>query len=609
MAGAETATFSIKVLGDFRLQSSTGLLDVPSSKLVCLLTYLACTAPTPQPRERLATLLWGSSGEDRARHNLRQALFKLRQILGQECLVSVGEAITLVDGLVDCDAANLVKLIADRSPSSASQAADLYSGALLENVFVDETTWNEWLLGQREKLADCAMNAMVQNGESELKAGRPASALQYGQRAVMLDRFREDAHRLIMGALAASGRTPEAIRHFNGLAIYLKAELEAEPDEETRLFVRRLIGVGSAKGAELLVQSRQLPPSRLVSPPARQDKTTSPTDAMAPQTNEVSRGPSDATDLSRRRQVTVLVCGPSVSAEEAQRSGSNNRAGLVSTLRRHAADVAARYDGHVVPSADDVVQLYFGYLGSRRNDVTHAVRVGMALVAGATDGDAASLRAGIATGYVAVGKAGSPDGMERPVAVVEAAALANQLQASAPCGAVVVSHATRLLLGNAFKFDAMAGIQALGSAEQPQAWRVQAEREEDVAVMKWIKEVAAPTKFDDGSYIFKVGDPTDQLYYVQAGTVVMEEIGIRVHSGDMFGEIAFFTRQGERSMSARCEGPCEIICCSETDIVRRFLKDPPLGLNILRMHAKRLVEYPFPADKVVIASWRHDFGE
>src|SRR5947207_1817955 len=56
----------------------------PAEQFAGLLAYLACTAPQPQPRERLAALLWGSYFDAQAEQNLRRALFRLRKMLGQD---------------------------------------------------------------------------------------------------------------------------------------------------------------------------------------------------------------------------------------------------------------------------------------------------------------------------------------------------------------------------------------------------------------------------------------------------------------------------------------------------------------------------------------------
>ena len=81
----------LSLLGRFELIGPDGRVDLPSKKLAGLLAYLACTAPEPQPREKLATLLWGSHFEAQARQNLRQALSRLRRTLGQDALLSDGE--------------------------------------------------------------------------------------------------------------------------------------------------------------------------------------------------------------------------------------------------------------------------------------------------------------------------------------------------------------------------------------------------------------------------------------------------------------------------------------------------------------------------------------
>ena len=65
------AKFRLSLLGRFELTGPGGPVDLPSKKLAGLLAYLACSAPVPQPREKLATLLWGSHFEAQARQNLR----------------------------------------------------------------------------------------------------------------------------------------------------------------------------------------------------------------------------------------------------------------------------------------------------------------------------------------------------------------------------------------------------------------------------------------------------------------------------------------------------------------------------------------------------------
>jgi DNA-binding SARP family transcriptional activator len=76
LAGAEMnrvplPKYRLALLGRFALSWTDGPVELPNKKLAALLAYLACTAPRPQSREKLATLLWGSHFESQARQNLR----------------------------------------------------------------------------------------------------------------------------------------------------------------------------------------------------------------------------------------------------------------------------------------------------------------------------------------------------------------------------------------------------------------------------------------------------------------------------------------------------------------------------------------------------------
>ena len=82
--GVPPSKFRLWLLGHFELNGPGGVVDLPSKKLAGLLAYLACTAPQPQPRERLSALLWGSHFDAQAKQNLRQALYRLRKVLGQD---------------------------------------------------------------------------------------------------------------------------------------------------------------------------------------------------------------------------------------------------------------------------------------------------------------------------------------------------------------------------------------------------------------------------------------------------------------------------------------------------------------------------------------------
>jgi DNA-binding SARP family transcriptional activator/ActR/RegA family two-component response regulator len=240
MKGVPPPKYRLALLGRFELSRTDGPVELPNKKLAALLAYLACTAPEPQSREKLATLLWGSHFETQARQNLRQALFRLRRALGEDALVSDGEEISLAPGALDCDVTRREALIRDGSRVSLAAAVDLYKGRFLSDVNISEEAWADWVGGERQRLEGSSLDALVRLGEIELAAGHADKALETAHRALAINNLREDAHRLVVQALAAAGRKAEALKHYQDLVALLERELNTEPDAATKSLVAEL---------------------------------------------------------------------------------------------------------------------------------------------------------------------------------------------------------------------------------------------------------------------------------------------------------------------------------------------------------------------------------
>src|SRR5262245_31396592 len=153
--------FWLALLGRFELSHTDGPVELPNKKLAALLAYLACTAPEPQSREKLATLLWGSHFKSQARQNLRQALFRLRRVLGDDAIVSDSEEISLAPGVVDCDVARREALVSQGSRASLTAAVDLYEGRFLSDITISEEAWADWVGSERQRLQESALDALV----------------------------------------------------------------------------------------------------------------------------------------------------------------------------------------------------------------------------------------------------------------------------------------------------------------------------------------------------------------------------------------------------------------------------------------------------------------
>ena len=233
MDNLPSARFQLVLLGRFELSGPDRAISVTSKKVAALLAFLACTAPRPHARDRLMTLLWGSHSDARARQNLRQALTRLRRILGDEALVSTGETVALRSGIVASDLARFEALVGDGSGNGLQEAVGLYGGRLLGDMSIAEEAWTDWQEAECQRLEGLALDSMVKLGERHLQLGDHGQAREAAQRAIAVSSLREDAHRLMMRALAAGGRRADALKHYDQLAALLKLELNVEPDAAT----------------------------------------------------------------------------------------------------------------------------------------------------------------------------------------------------------------------------------------------------------------------------------------------------------------------------------------------------------------------------------------
>ena len=240
------ARLQLELLGGFRLKGPQGDIDLGAGKLCGLLAYLACTAPEPQPRDRLMTLFWGSHFEPQARQNLRQALSRLRRALGSGAISGNQEAVTLVKGAIACDATAFEISLQDGSAHALERSVALYQDAFLSNIIIREEAWSEWSAAQRTRLEGLALGAIIRLGEQELDRGHAGRALALADRAITIDDMVEGAHRLGLRALAASGQRAVALRRYEQFAALLKRELDVTPDSATQAVAAELRRAGTA---------------------------------------------------------------------------------------------------------------------------------------------------------------------------------------------------------------------------------------------------------------------------------------------------------------------------------------------------------------------------
>ena len=137
----------IVLMGRFELQLNGESIDLASRQLQKLIAYLALNADKSVPRVKLAGTLWLDSSESTARKNLRHYLWRLRQAIGEEYLVSTRNSVAFnqtADYQLDVDI--LENKPVDGDLEHLIEAVSICRGELLPGFYAD------WVQLERERL-------------------------------------------------------------------------------------------------------------------------------------------------------------------------------------------------------------------------------------------------------------------------------------------------------------------------------------------------------------------------------------------------------------------------------------------------------------------------
>jgi DNA-binding SARP family transcriptional activator len=236
---------TMRLFGGFEAQAGDGRpLTVPTRKAQALLAYLSLTPGQAHPRDKLAALLWTEASPAAARNALRQTLFVLRKALGTDrgaTLLVTGDALTLPADMAQTDVAAFEQAIALGTPPALESAVALYRGDLLVGLSTEAPGFEEWLMSERERLRELAIEGFARLLAHQRAVGATEAAVQLALRLLALDPLQEAVHRTLMRLYAQLGRRDAALRQYQECVEILRRELAVEPEAETKALYREIL--------------------------------------------------------------------------------------------------------------------------------------------------------------------------------------------------------------------------------------------------------------------------------------------------------------------------------------------------------------------------------
>jgi DNA-binding SARP family transcriptional activator len=214
----------LHLLGTFELRIDERVVDVPASaqRLLALVAFHR----RPMRRAHVAGVLWPDVVEDRAKANLRSALWRLNSCSntvirrGQGQLALSEEAIVDVHQLID-RAGRLLH------PDEQLSDMDLEYTGLDGELLPD--WYEEWLVPEREHLRQLRLHALEALGHQLVERHRLVEAVSVALHAVHADPLRESANRLLIEVHLAEGNRSEAVRQQRRYERLLYTELGIAP--------------------------------------------------------------------------------------------------------------------------------------------------------------------------------------------------------------------------------------------------------------------------------------------------------------------------------------------------------------------------------------------
>ena len=235
-------------------------------KAQALLAYLALRPGVAHPRDKLAALLWADVPDERARHSLRQALVALRGAAppgAPPVLIDDLNSVAANPNALEVDVVSFERSVAEATPGALERASALYRGDLLEGIAVEEPLFEEWLVSERARLRELAVEAMAKLLAHQVKSAPVETAIGTAVRLLALEPAEEAVHRTLMRLYLRQGRRSAALAQYQLCVAVLQRELGLEPEAATRGIYREALSSRPVSVApdDALVASAEAPPT------------------------------------------------------------------------------------------------------------------------------------------------------------------------------------------------------------------------------------------------------------------------------------------------------------------------------------------------------------
>jgi DNA-binding SARP family transcriptional activator len=185
-------------------------------------------------RDELVNLLWGEMEENTAKKNLRNAIYKVKQVVGSDILLSPRKSVVSLNTDIT------IETDLDKFTQKNKVALQAYSGPFLKGFFVkDGESFENWMLQKRAQYQDRYVKMLYAEIEARKNDSQPVDVLAHC--LIDTDEFDEQAYRILMRHYADSASYNKAIELYQQLCRTLQDELGVQPEGSTTVLYAEII--------------------------------------------------------------------------------------------------------------------------------------------------------------------------------------------------------------------------------------------------------------------------------------------------------------------------------------------------------------------------------
>ena len=200
-----------RTLGELALYAdrSAGEPLVRPGKALAILTYVGFAPRRCDSRDKIVELFWPDVSASNGHHNLRQALYRLRQAVPDQELLRIENGTLICSDAVTFDVVQGEEAL---SEGNFATAVRLLRGVFMDGFSTpDAPEVQEWIESQRSRIGECFARAAQAVIDQSLANGKPEDALRVAEDLKATNPLSEARVRPFITVLDRAGHTRRAL--------------------------------------------------------------------------------------------------------------------------------------------------------------------------------------------------------------------------------------------------------------------------------------------------------------------------------------------------------------------------------------------------------------